>query len=394
MLLEKCRMVLQTETVVAFMSFVKCGKKEKVSKKRFWEGFLYEIFSRKACSPLFSSPFLGLLLFHPAPPLWSSSCRFGKCLSLFLRKWRWRMGFIQGTSYIFFTFFFREMPLFMIIGVFCMFLGQFTYLLGVYYVSPDVASMLQPVVPVWTFIVAVIAKVEKLPNVRRWNGALKMFGVLFAVGGALMTTFGKQQQHKTNEVKDDNKSEVFHVLGYLCIIYNTLSMALLAVLQKKYIFENTSSRWKSSPVNVIAWSYFFGFLSMALASLYYYNQPEKFSSINNSAIYVLIYAVFITSALCYMLITWVNTKISASLVTAFWPLQVLFCVVLAYFVTGETLNALEICGGILVIFSLLAVIWSNFQEEKEKAFSVNKDFHDEKPLIHWVWQSNDESLSQ
>ena len=233
-----------------------------------------------------------------------------------------------------------------------------------------------------TFIVAVIAKVEKLPNVRRWNGALKMFGVLFAVGGALMTTFGKQQQHKTNEVKDDNKSEVFHVLGYLCIIYNTLSMALLAVLQKKYIFENTSSRWKSSPVNVIAWSYFFGFLSMALASLYYYNQPEKFSSINNSAIYVLIYAVFITSALCYMLITWVNTKISASLVTAFWPLQVLFCVVLAYFVTGETLNALEICGGILVIFSLLAVIWSNFQEEKEKAFSVNKDFHDEKPLIH------------
>lgn len=68
-LLEKCRMVLQTETVVAFMSFVKCGKKEKVSKKRFLEGFLYEIFSRKACSPLFSSPFLGLLLFHPAPPL-------------------------------------------------------------------------------------------------------------------------------------------------------------------------------------------------------------------------------------------------------------------------------------------------------------------------------------
>lgn len=288
---------------------------------------------------------------------------------------------MQSISYIFFIFFFREMPLFMIIGFFCMFLGQFTYLLGVYYVSPDVASMLQPVVPVWTFIVAVIAKVEKLPNVRRWNGALKMFGVLFAVGGALMTTFGKQQQHKINEVKDDNKSEVFHVLGYLCIIYNTLSMALLAVLQKKYIFENTNSRWKSSPVNVIAWSYFFGFLSMAFASLYYYNRPEKFLSINNSAIYVLIYAVFITSALCYMLITWVNTKISASLVTAFWPLQVLFCVVLAYFIIGEKLNALEICGGILIIFSLLAVVWSNYQKEKE-AFSVNKDFHDETPFIH------------
>ena len=242
--------------------------------------------------------------------------------------------------------------------------------------------MLQPVVPVWTFIVAAIARVEKLPNIRRFNGILKLLGVLLAIGGAFMLTFGKQKQHKSNKVEDRNESEAFLIFGYLCILYNTLSMALLAVLQKKYIFNNVDSRWKSSPFNVVAWSYFFGFLSMALSSLYYCKQPEKFLSVDNSAIYVLIYAVFVTSALNYILITWIITKISATLVTAFWPLQVLFCVILANFTIGETLNILEICGGILTIFSLLAVVWSNYREEKERVVIVNKVYDEEKePLL-------------
>ena len=281
-----------------------------------------------------------------------------------------------------FPFSFRELPLFVIIGVFCIFLGQLSNILGVYYVSPDITSMLQPVVPVWTFIVAAIARVEKLPNIRRFNGILKLLGVLLAIGGAFMLTFGKQKQHKSNKVEDRNESEAFLIFGYLCILYNTFSMALLAVLQKKYIFNNVDSRWKSSPFNVVAWSYFFGFLSMALSSLYYCKQPEKFLSVNNSAIYVLIYAMFITSALNYILITWIITKISATLVTAFWPLQVLFCVILANFTIGETLNILEICGGILTIFSLLAVVWSNYREEKERVVTVNKVYDEEKePLL-------------
>ncbi len=38
--------------------------------------------------------------------------------------------------------------------------------------------------------------------------------------------------------------------------------------------------------------------------------------------YALVYAIFITSALCYMLITWTNLHLSTTTVTAFWPAQV------------------------------------------------------------------------
>ena len=59
-------------------------------------------------------------------------------------------------------------------------------------------------------------------------------------------------------------------------------------------------------------------------------------------------------------------QISASLVTATWPLQVLFCAILSYFVLGEVLNTLEYFGGLLIVVGLMAVVWSNFLSRKGK----------------------------
>ena len=37
---------------------------------------------------------------------------------------------------------------------------------------------------------------------------------------------------------------------------------------------------------------------------------------------MLLYAVFVTSALCYLILTWANSHVSSIMVTAFWPVQV------------------------------------------------------------------------
>ena len=89
-----------------------------------------------------------------------------------------------------------------------------------------------------------------------------------------------------------------------------------------------------------AYSYFFGAVSMGLGSLYYVGThdysvfaipkdvrldifyPFRVVIVLFQSIYALIYAVFITSAMCYMLITWSNVHLSATIVTAFWPTQV------------------------------------------------------------------------
>ena len=89
-------------------------------------------------------------------------------------------------------------------------------------------------------------------------------------------------------VKDPSKFEIpYQVSTLLCITENTCQT--------------------SSP--------FFFFLSLCF--FFPFSSPDFWKSV-----YVLIYAVFISSALCYLLITWANFHISSIIVTAFWPVQV------------------------------------------------------------------------
>ena len=154
--------------------------------------------------------------------------------------------------------------------------------------------------------------------------------------------------------------------GYIFPLANSFSMAGYVLIQKKFIFNKEDSCWKTKPVTITAWISLFATIFMALASLYYIGKPEKFTYFPKEEIYPILYAIFIGSTLCYLLISWCNMQISASLVTATWPLQVLFCTILSYFVLGESLNALEYFGGGLIVFGLILVLWSNSVEEKRR----------------------------
>ncbi|KXJ22509.1 WAT1-related protein At3g45870 [Exaiptasia diaphana] len=254
----------------------------------------------------------------------------------------------------------RELPMFAILGFVGMFGNQLPYILGIYYTSANIASIFQPSIPVWTAILAVITRMEPLPPINKAHGWAKILGILLATTGAVTMVLDKVKSEK-GEMKSS------YGLGYLFLIINTLCTAIYMLLQKKLIFNKVDSPWKQKPITLTAWSYLFGTIFMALSSLYYVftNQFEKFTYFPQEEIYPIIYAIFVASSLCYMLITWCNMQISATVVTATWPLQVLFCAVLSYVILDEVLTTLEYIGALLIISGLFAVIWSSYVLEKE-----------------------------
>ena len=251
------------------------------------------------------------------------------------------------------------------IGMFC---TQLFYILGVINTTPDTASMFQPLVPVICTIIAIAMRVEKPPNLTHRTGLAKVFGIALATCGALIMTYSKNTKHNNSSITAISKTSKVNLgepslYGYLCLFGNVSSAALWIVVQKKYIFNNHSSRWRQYPINVTAWTYFFGAAWMAWGSFMYYSKdPGKFRIGSWNVIYCLLYAIFVTSALCYVLITWCNMQVNSSFVTASWPLQVLFCLCLSYVVFGETLLLPELFGGVLIICALMLVTWSNFND--------------------------------
>ena len=203
-----------------------------------------------------------------------------------------------------------------------MFGNQFFYIMGVYYAGADISSVFQPAIPVWTALFAIVTGIEKPPTLRKLHGWAKVVGILVAVGGAV--TMLTERLTRGSSVTYSDKI----IFGIVFLFANTICMAIFILIQKRYIFER-SERWAKYPVSVTAWCYCFGALCMGLASFYYVIKCPHSGACQDDPWFIpqeeaipLVYAIFVASALCYMLITWGNMLVPASLVTAFWPLQV------------------------------------------------------------------------
>jgi len=135
-------------------------------------------------------------------------------------------------------------------------------------------------------------------------------------------------------------------VGYLSLLGNTLSFvrihvlatsnftddsktyflflfqAIFILLQKRLI-GRPRCKWKDYPVATTAYCYFFGALYMGVFSCYYMmvGRAQEFI-LPQRSLFALLYAIFITSAVCYSLITWTSKHLYPSVLTAFWPLQV------------------------------------------------------------------------
>ncbi|XP_003387276.1 PREDICTED: WAT1-related protein At5g45370-like [Amphimedon queenslandica] len=251
---------------------------------------------------------------------------------------------------------------FAVFGLLGMFGNQYLFILGVYKAGPNVASVFQPLIPVWTAVIVWLTCTEraKPAGVAFW---IKLFGILLAAGGAIeITVTGERSSGGTDEDRFQR------ILGYLFLFGNTLCMSVYVWLQKRFVFGDKNNKWREYPVFVTAYSYFFGAVFMGLCSLQNVVSEEKREkfTIPRPSVYVLVYATFITSALCYLLITWANSQVSSILVTASWPLQVLIAVLGSWLFLNIKFLYLQYLGAAMLILGLVFVLLANYQEERER----------------------------
>lgn len=273
---------------------------------------------------------------HKANPLIFSVVRDACCFPVLLLA-----AFVAEKRLLFPRL--REMPMFALLGFLGMFGNQLFYILGVYYAGPNISSAFQPAIPVWAAFFALLLRVEKLPSVKALHFWTKMAGIFLAAAGAVGMTVLKPSSSSSKDSSNSTSaaysgdcksssstpSEHDKLIGCIFLIVNTVAMAFYVLAQKKLVFQDREFRWSDVPFNVTAWCYFWGAVFMALASpAAILVQPSvcghKASpwDIPIQTTYPIEYAIFVASALCYLLITWCTMLLSATLVTAFWPFQV------------------------------------------------------------------------
>ncbi|KAG6503272.1 hypothetical protein ZIOFF_035583 [Zingiber officinale] len=136
---------------------------------------------------------------------------------------------------------------------------QNVYYVGLHLISPTVASALGNVIPAFTFLLAIVLRMEKL-NLKTVRGRAKLAGVIFYIIGALIFTFWKGHfvgglcYFTYDPTSFRNVSLVLQ--ASICEIYPAkltmnVVMCFFAALQSSalsLIFERNASSWRMFPL--------------------------------------------------------------------------------------------------------------------------------------------------
>ncbi|XP_021299078.1 WAT1-related protein At3g28050-like [Herrania umbratica] len=240
--------------------------------------------------------------------------------------------------------------------------GQIVYLTGVKYSSPTLSSALVNLIPIFTFLLAVIFRMEKL-ELGRSSSQAKALGAVVAVTGAFVVTLYKgpsvlmasspsnfpQNLHLSDQSK--------WIIGGFLIVLVCLSSATWNVVQAATVKE-----YPDKMTTVFFYTFFITIQSLVF-SLILERSPTAWKLKSNVEVAAIVCTAIFGSLFRIAIHTWCLQKKGPVYVSMFKPLGIVVAVVLTVIFLGDTLYLGSVIGSVIIAIGFYTVMWGQAKEK-------------------------------
>ncbi|XP_073124700.1 WAT1-related protein At1g21890-like [Henckelia pumila] len=244
-------------------------------------------------------------------------------------------------------------------------LDQNLYYMGMQYTSATFASAIVNVLPAFTFILAVIFRLEKI-SLKKTYSLAKVIGTLATVAGAMIMTLYKGpivdilwyshggSHHKAAAAAVS--SDQHWITGTIMVLSCIIGWSIFFILQNKTLKEYPAELSLASLICLM------GTVEGGIVGAIM--EPHRSAWVIGFDLRLLAatYAGIVCSGIAYYLQSVVNKARGPVFVTAFSPLSMIITAVLGAIILSEQVHLGSLIGAVVIVFGLYSVIWGKSKE--------------------------------
>ncbi|XP_042006845.1 WAT1-related protein At3g28050-like [Salvia splendens] len=244
-------------------------------------------------------------------------------------------------------------------------LAQLTGYTGISYTSAEFASAMLNLIPGFTFVLAVVFRMEVL-NCRSSSFLAKTLGTVVSISGAFVVTLYKGPEILTHLSSPKLHYEYIGVLAAQSSwIIGGLFLAADCVVASAYIIVQASILKKYPAELIIVFFYcFFAAILSTFVSLITDRELSAWSLQPNIRLIAVLYSGVFGSAFQVSVTAWCLHKKGPLFVAMFHPLGIVISAVLGVIFLDDILYLGSLLGSVIIVIGFYSVMWGKAKELK------------------------------
>ncbi|XP_019161515.1 PREDICTED: WAT1-related protein At5g40240-like [Ipomoea nil] len=275
-----------------------------------------------------------------------------------------------------------------ILGLLGICLMQICLFEGLKYSSPTLEGGISNLIPGFTFLLAVIFRMEKL-DVRKASSQAKSLGTIVAIiGASVMTLYegpiilGYTSSSDANNAPDQTveAQQSNWVLGGVLFTGASLMLSGWNVLQTATVKEFPEQ------ITIVFFTCCFGTIQCAIFSLFMERNLEAWILVPGIGIIAVVLSAIFGAVFNRNVTTWCLEQKGPLYVATFKPLFVVIAAFTSYLFLGDALHLGSVIGAIIIIVGFYTVMWGKAKEkamvELEEIVCEPESPNGRSPLLH------------
>uniref|UniRef100_A0A803MVL5 WAT1-related protein n=1 Tax=Chenopodium quinoa TaxID=63459 RepID=A0A803MVL5_CHEQI len=241
---------------------------------------------------------------------------------------------------------------FFLLGLIGICLLQICAYTGINYSSPTLAAAIGNLIPVFTFILAVILRMEKL-DLRNLSSQAKCLGTIVAISGAMVVTLYKGPPLITQTPDAASNKLLAMPLNWTL---GGLLLAITSLLSSTgNILQTATAKECPDELTLVFFYSLFGTVQSAAVSVFVESDPNKWILHHRIEIIAIIYAAVTTTVFRNTVITWCLREKGPVYVVSYKPLAIVIAMIMG------------VIGSVAITAGFYSVIWGQAKENDDLA---------------------------